>query len=195
MTQPPDDHLKALWQGQERESSPMTLQAVRALARNHGAHVRDRFLMGAILIAMEAVVFGLMAWKAPNDVARAGDLVVLFGLAWMIWRVRAKLPSRVPDTAASLETLLDFQRAELQRQRMSYGDVMLNAGPMIVGLLILVYGLRLARPDADPRNFAPFFVLMAAWFVGAWLMQRRHARRLQEQIDEIDSLRDGGGRL
>ena len=41
MSQPPDDHLKALWQGQETETPVMTLQAVRALARNHSNHQRQ----------------------------------------------------------------------------------------------------------------------------------------------------------
>jgi hypothetical protein len=191
MSQPPDDHLKALWQGQETETPTMTVQAIRALARNYGADVRDRFLIGAVLVAVEASVFGMMAWRAPNDMVRLGDLLVLFGLAFLIWRARARWPSRLPDTQASVGSLLDFHRAELERQRTSYGGMILSVGPMIVGLLVIVYGLHVARPHAGPKNFAPFFVLMALWFVAAWFVQRRQARRLQGQIDEVDALRGG----
>jgi hypothetical protein len=189
MSQPPDDNLKALWRGQETETTTMTVEAIRALARNHGAHVRDKFLMGAVLVAIEALFFGVMAWRAPNNVARVGDVMVLAGLAWMIWRLQARLPGSLPAAGASAETLIDFHRAELQRQGRGYGDLMLIAGPMILGLLVLIYGMALTRPEAGLRNVGPILVLLGVWFVAAWFVQRRQARGLQDQIEELDRMR------
>jgi hypothetical protein len=189
MSQPPDDRLKALWQGQETETSAMTLGALRALARNHGGQVRDRFLMLAVLVAVEVVVFGSMALRAPNDMVRLGDGVVLFGLAFMVWRQSRRWPGRLPEAEASADALIEFHRRELVRQRSSYGDMLLTAGPVIAGTLVLVYGLHLAHPERGARTFAPFFGLMAFWFVSAWFLQRRQARRLQAEIDDLDAMR------
>jgi hypothetical protein len=191
VSQPPEDHLKALWQGQDAETPAMTLQAIRALARNHAGHVRDKFLFGAILIAVEAVAFAPAVWRAPNNVARAGGVIILVGLAWMAWRMRQRWPSRLPDAKASVGTLIDFHRAELERQRTNYAWLLISAGPMICGMLVMVYGLRLARPNAF---LVPFFSLLALWFAAAWLIQRRQARRTQEQLDEVDAMRASDGR-
>ena len=191
MTHRPDDHLKALWQDQETETPTMTAQAVRALARNYGSDLRDRFLMMGIVVVVEVAAFGAMAWKAPNNMARLGDALVLFGLAFLVWRSLKRWPERLPDAGTSVGTLVEFHRAQLERQRTTYGDMLVTVAPVFLGLVVTLYGFHLARPHADPRNFAPFFVLSGLWFLSAWFMQRRQARRIQSQIDEIDAMKQG----
>ena len=66
--------------------------------------------------------------------------------------------------------------------------MLLSAGPMLVGLLILIYGMALSRPEAGLRNAGPLVVLLGVWFVAAWFVQRRQARKVQEQIDDLDRL-------
>jgi len=188
MSQPPDDHLKALWQGQETETPAMTALAVRALARNHGTLVRDRYLILGALVAIEAAFFGHLAWRAPNDGVRIGSLIMLFSLAWIVWRLRRRWPGRLPDTTASADALIDFHRLELSRQRYSYGDMLVTAGPTFAGAAVLLYGLHMARPQAGLEKFDRFFALMAVWLIAAWFIQRRQARRIQSQIDEMDDL-------
>jgi hypothetical protein len=169
----------------------MTVQAIRALARNYGSDIRDRFAMMGIVVVVEVIAFGSMAWKAPNDMARLGDLLVLFGLAFLVWRSLTRWPGRLPDAGASVGTLIEFHRAQLERQRTTYGGMILSVAPMFLGLVVILYGFHLARPHAGLRNFAPFFLLSGFWFIAAWFMQRRQARRIQSQIDEIDALRGG----
>ena len=189
MSQPPDDHLKALWKGQETEHPTMTTQAIRALARNHGTHVRDRFAMGLVLIAVEAAFFGVMALRARNAWILGGDVAVLAGLVWMTWRLGRKLPGRLPGASASASALIDFHRAELERQQTNYRWLLLSAGPIIAGLLVMVYGFHVLRPQAGLTRFAPFFILLVSWFVAGWFIQRRQARRLRAQIDELDAMK------
>ena len=117
MTQPPDDHLKALWQGQETESPAMTATAIRALARNYGENFRGRIWLGLAIAAFEVVVFGLYAWRAANDVLRVGYLIILAGVGWMTWRILGKRPGRLPPPDASTKALIEFHRAELEHQR------------------------------------------------------------------------------
>ena len=68
---------------------------------------------------------------------------------------------------------------------------MMATGPVLIGMVLLVYGMHLARPHADAAKFGPFWVLFAGWFVGAWFVQRRNARRLQQRLDELDALKQG----
>jgi hypothetical protein len=191
VTQPPEDPIKALWQGQHPETDRMTLQAIRALARTYTDGVRDRMLMTVALIVVETAIFGVLAWRAPNAPMRVGYLLVLVGLAWMAWRVWARRPGRLPGAESSAATLLDFHRKQLLRQRFSYGDMLVATGPTIAGLVVVIYGMHVLRPQAGWDKFGPFFVLMALWFVGAWIVQRRQARRLRDRIDEVDGF---GGR-
>ena len=188
MTEPSEDPIKTLWRDQQEEEAIMTAKAIRALARNHGDHVRDRLLFGYAVIAFEVVVFGWYALKAPNALMRAGELLVLAGLAWMTWRMRLRRPGRLPNADASAQTLIAFHRTELQRQRSGYVWALVSAGPMIAGLLVMVAGMKMARPDAPNARFAPIFVLFAVWFVALGVMQRRGSRRIQRQIEDLDAL-------
>jgi len=191
MTQPPEDHLKTLWQGQETEIPTMTAMALRALARNYGDDIRGRIWIGLSIAALEVVAFGVFAWRAPNDVARAGYLVILAGVAWMTWRIVGKRPGRLPPAAASATALIDFHRAELERQRTGFGWMTATAAPIFVGVLVATVGLRQARPDMSLANLAPLAVLVIAWWIAAFVIQRRQSKRLAERIAEMDELRRG----
>lgn len=188
MAEPFEEPIKALWQDQQEERPTMTTIAIRALAQNHNESARDRLLVGYILIAFEAVVFGWFALKAPNALARAGEILILAGLAWMVWRFWLRRPGRLPDADASAQTLLIFQRGELQRQKSSYIWLLLSAAPVIAGALITVAGLKIASHGALNASLTPIFALLGAWFVASWFIQRRGSRRLQRQIEDLDAL-------
>jgi len=188
MTEPSEKPVKALWQDQQEEDPMMTAKAIRALARNHNDNARDRLIVGYMLIAFEAAVFGWLALKAPNALARTGELLVVAGLAWMIWRLRLRRPGHLPDVDASARTLLIFQRGELQRQKRSYIWMIVSAAPTIGGALVAVTGLKIARHGATNASLAPFFALLGIWFVACWFMQRRQSQRIQRQIKDLDGL-------
>jgi hypothetical protein len=191
MSQPPDDHLKALWQGQETETPTMTAQAVRMLVRDYGSETRARLMMVAAVAAVMAVPIAWTAWRAPNNGIRVGEMLDLIGIGWLLWRLRGRWPRRMPDAEASVSAVIDFHLAQLRRQRVGYGDTLVNIGPLIVGTATLFYGMHLVRPHAGLEKFGPFFGLIAIWAVLTWAMQRRNARRLNARIEEIDALRGG----
>ena len=188
MAEPFEEPIKALWQDQQEERVTVTTIAIRALARNQNDSARDRLLVGYILIAFEAVVFGWFALKAPNALERAGEILILAGLAWMVWRFWLRRPGRLPDSDASVQTLLIFQRGELQRQKSSYIGLLISATPVIAGALITVASLKITRHGAPNASLAPVFALLGAWFVAGWFIQRRGSRRLQRQIEDLDAL-------
>jgi hypothetical protein len=188
MSQPPDDHLKALWQSQETETPTMTAMAMRALARNYGDNIRGRMWIGLAVGAFELVVFGFWALRAQNEVLRAGWLIILAGIGWVAWRILSKRPGRLPPPEASAQALIDFHRAELEHQRTNFRWLMVTAAPMFVGMAVALVGMRKARPNMTLANIAPILVLIVIWFVLAFALNRRQAKRLAEQIAEMDRL-------
>jgi hypothetical protein len=188
MTEPSEDQLGALWRDQQEENSIMTAKAIRALARNHNDTVRDRQLLGYGIIAVEAVVFGWYALKAPNAIVRAGELLILMGLTWMVWRIWLRRPGRLPDVDASARTLVAFQRTELVRRTSSYTWMLVSAGPVVAGLMVMLAGLRTAHPAASDARLVTIFVLLGIWFVAGWFMQRRQSQRIRQQIEDLDAI-------
>jgi hypothetical protein len=188
VTQPPQDDIKALWQGQQTETPTMTIKAVRALARNYGDNIRGRIWMGVAIGAVEVFTFSLYAWRAPNDVLRAGWLITLAGVGWMVWRIASKWPPRLPPTETSAKALIEFHRAQLERQRTGPAWITVTAAPIFAGAFVVLLGFQKARPTMFLANVAPLLVLIVAWWVAAFVLQRRQARRLAEQIAEMDDL-------
>ena len=86
MTQPPEDQLKALWQGQETETKPMSVEAIRARAGAYRSRMRRYYLVASMIWAAETLFFAYAAWTARNDTIRTGDLLMIPALGWMIWR-------------------------------------------------------------------------------------------------------------
>ncbi|WP_309603850.1 hypothetical protein [Phenylobacterium sp.] len=191
MSQPPDDHLKALWQGQQTETPAMTAQAVRMLARNYADNFRARIWLGVTFAIFEVFLFGLQAWRAPTGYLRAGDMIMMAGGVWMIWRIVAKRPGRLPPPEASTATLIEFHRAQLERQPTGASWMAVTAAPIFLGMAVVLVGLQRARPNMSLANFAPVVVLIIVWCIWAFVLQKRQAKRRAEQIAEMDQLRRG----
>lgn len=191
MSQPPENEIKALWQAQETETSTMTLVAIRALARNYSDNTRGRLWIGIAVAAVEVLMFGLYAWRAPNDLLRIGYLIILAGVGWMTWRIGSKWPSRLPATETSTVALIEFHRAQLVQQQTGPAWITLTAAPIFAGMVVVMFGFQRMRPNMFLANAAPLIGLCLVWWVAAFVLQRRQARRLAEQIAEMDELRRG----
>ncbi|MGZ6014355.1 MAG: hypothetical protein ACXWKM_01300 [Phenylobacterium sp.] len=191
MSQPPDGHLKALWKGQQTETPEMTAIAIRALARNYVDNLRGRIWLAFTFGIFEVLLFGLQAWRAPNGFMRAGDMIMMAGGLWMIWRIVGKRPGRLPPPEASVATLIEFHRAQLERQPTDVSWAVVTVAPVFAGVSVVLVGMRKARPNASLANFAPVLILIAVWCIWAFVLQRRQAKRKAEQIAEMDELRRG----
>ncbi|HEX4711201.1 hypothetical protein [Phenylobacterium sp.] len=191
MSQPPDDHLKALWKGQETETTPMSVDAVRTRAARFTARRRATYLVGLAVMLAEIVIFGRYALLLPGVGLRAGMLATLVGLGWMIAFLTVRRPGRLPDAKTSGADILEFHRTELQRQRTTFGDLLVMVGPVLAGMLIFVVaaifsGRHLSR---GLLNAAPLLGLIGLWLVAAWWFARRQERRRLRQLAEIDATR------
>ena len=189
MSRPPDEHLKALWQGQETEARTMSVDAIRARAARYAIRRRWVYLFGFALMLAEVVVFGRYALIISNTGARVGLLVILVGLGWMIARFSLLAPRKLPGASASGASILEFHRTELQRHRETFGDLLVMVGPVLLGIVMFGIAAMTTGPRHSLMQGAPLFGLLALWLVAAWWIARRSERRRQRRLAEIEATR------
>jgi hypothetical protein len=190
MSPPPDDQLKALWQGQETETKPMTVEAIRARAGAYRDRVRRGYLFASVVWAAETVFFAVAAWQARNDTIRLGDLLMIPALAWIIWRSRDRWPSALPDTGAPAAVLIDFHRRELIRQRFRLWTLIITLAPTLLALGVMSVGMHTQEDDElTLAHWGPVIALTALWIVVLPWMIRRQQRKLRRELAELDATR------
>jgi hypothetical protein len=189
VTQPPDNDLKALWQGQPTEIKLMSATAIRARAARYTTRVRWGYGLGLALMLAEMLIFGRYALIAPNMYARAGLLVILVGLGWMLARFTLGWPRKFPAARASGETILEFHRSELQRQSVTFANMMVTVGPVLLGAIIFAAAGALTHPNPNRVAWALPIGLMVLCLVAAWWLTRRQEQKRLRQIAEIDATR------
>jgi hypothetical protein len=190
MTQPPEDPLKTLWKGQETETRAMSVEAIRARAAAYQTRIRGRYVAMALMLVGETVAFAWFAWTARNAIIRTGDLLFIAAVAWMAWRIRKRWPSEFPGNLASARALVDFHRAELQRQRFRFGSVMISLVPLLVAFAVILMGMGTQEVHPTWAHWWPIVALTALWVVALVWVVRRQQRRWQRELDELD---DPGG--
>lgn len=189
MTQPPDNDLKALWQGQPTEIKPMSVNAIRQRAARYTVRVRWGYGLGLALMVAEMLIFGRYALVAPNIYARASLLVILVGLGWMLARFTLSWPRKFPAAKASGETILDFHRSELQRRRVTFANLLVTVGPTLLGGILFAAAGAMTHPNPNRLAWALPIALMVLWLVAAWRLARRQEQKRLRQIAEIDATR------
>lgn len=188
MSQPPDDHLKTLWQGQQTETPPMTAQAVRMLVNDYQTAARQKVLVALAISILSAAFFAWCARVAPNGMVRIGDLMMLAWTpvtAWIIWR---RKPPRVPARTASTLDLIDFHRAQVARERPDLRLIAVTLVPMSAAMAVILIGVWPKTPKMYLQLLPPV-ILLAVWLVIFVRQLRRQRRRVADRLREIDALR------
>ncbi|MBS0334700.1 MAG: hypothetical protein JSS35_18170 [Proteobacteria bacterium] len=191
MSQPPEDQLKALWQGQEPENPAMTVQAVRMLVKDNAARQRRYRILGYGMAAVATGIWVWCAWTAPTALVRIGDLVMLGWTPVMLWMLYRRRPGHEPGAEASAQGLLEFYRAEIQRQAPDLRLIALSMAPLALGVVLIgseVIKKLLQKPGLW-IDVLPLAILMVLW-IGVFPFQlRRQRRRVAERLRDIDAMR------
>ena len=189
MTQPPDDHLKALWQGQETETKPMSVEAIRTRAARYTTRRRWTFLFGLTLMLAEIVVFGRYALTFPTTGGRIGLIAILVGLGWMTAQFTRRWPGRLPEAKATGGSILEFHRSELERQRETIGSRIMMVGPVLIGALIFIVAGMISGRHRGIVGGATTLALIGLWVAGAFWISGRQERMRQRRLAEIEATR------
>lgn len=188
MTQPPDDHLKALWKDQPTETAPMSAEAIRLRAADYQARTRRRFIIKLTACILAAAYFlGYVVWLSPNGIMRAGWGICAVAAVWMAFQLRGRWPAALPRDDASATALLDYHRALVLRQKLRVPSLVVAIGPMMLGVLVAVAGLAVRAGPAPLANWAPIGALFVVWLVAFWFVLRRQNRRLERELAELES--------
>ncbi len=162
----------------------MSVETVRALSSAYLNRTRLRYVAGFVLAAVVAAQFAWFAWTATDPIIRLGNILVVASTGWMVWRIARRFPRGAPDSTAA-SSLVDHYRDELLRQKVRYVDLLVSAGPTLAGCVVIMVGRQLQPVHANPLPVAAFTAL---WLAGAWLVVRRHSRRVDQKLAELDRM-------
>ena len=180
----PGQDPKTLWQDQEAEADPVTLDQIHAMVRRYDGRARRAMLAFPIILMAAAFVSGELWIKAPDNIGRAVALATLLGeaaTAYIVWRML--YPARDPTEPAG-----DYLHRRLVR-RLAYlkGRWMIAAAPLIPAMVLAQY-FTLTHGDRPWwLRIAPVLILIAALAV-VWLRVRGRSRRIRAQLDELEGL-------
>jgi hypothetical protein len=188
---PPDDP-RSVWQSQTAEHTAMPLDEIRRKARKYQSKIQFRNSLEYVAVIFIVVFFSHTIWTVHHLVMRVGAGLCIAGGLYMSWQLHKRGSARAVPASLGFTTCLAFHRSELARQR----DLLLASwswylGPLLPGLAVLVIGAAIA----SPRHLHYMWAMVggySAFVAFTFLMVRRYhlrcARRLQAQIDELDSL-------
>ena len=175
---------KTLWQNQEPETDPVTLEHIHDLSRKLDRKARFTPATLALILIIMGFMFGF-AWISVHDPLRRAVVILTavgaLGTCAIIYRM--VLPSRDPAEPASA-----YLRRRLQR-KLSYrqGGWVLAWLPLLPAMLLLGYRALNSGPSHLLAKIAPFL------FIGALLIittvrNRLRVSQTRAELRELDEL-------
>jgi hypothetical protein len=180
------DEFQDMWQGQNPEPFHMPLEVIRARAVKLQRRVKFRNFReyGAAALVLPFCI--RWTWTLSNPVMRAGAGMMVICLLYVVYQLYKRGSSR--EIAGDC---LEFHRRELERQRDAVSSVWRwYLGPMVPGLLVMTLGSLYHNNSIRHTWFVWVYLVVCGFFfylVGK--LNQRGARKLQEQIDELDRMR------
>lgn len=172
---------KSLWQDQEPEADPMTLEQIHALVRRYDRKARR---LGVAIAVILVVVGGVTAflWVRSHDPVMAllllgGELATLF-CAW-----RLNFPDRDPaePAGAYLRRRLQLKVAHLQ------GRWLWVALPLMPVMLWMAHVMYERHQLPIMTRLTPFIVVLVGFALVA-VRARQRARKVKADLDELNGL-------
>ena len=192
------DSLQSLWQSLPTETITVSIEDMRARASRLDRRIRRRFIVEYVASAIVIAAFGWYAtWPEPaTPLWPAANIAIILGTIVMLWNLHRVSRQQKPSESASIDSLVEFHRANLAYQRDGLRKVWLwYLLPFVPGVAMWLAALWISRP-ATPAGDAMAGVLMitAAFCVAAFgflfAINLLAAAHLQRQIDDLDRHRE-----
>lgn len=189
----PEEFARGSWQDGTAAAPLPPLEELRGRAdRFRRKIVRRNWIEYAAGIFV-LVAFGFGMVTAPLAALRIGCALTVGGTLVILWQLHRRASPLTPMEQGGQLSVLDYQRRELVRQRDALDSIFTwYLLPLVPGMLVILASPLLSLPlaqwdwppvDAQMAMAFPVFV-----FVVIYLLNKRAARQLQGQIDEIEAL-------
>ena len=188
MTSPNDDSLHSLWRQDGDALEPLPLAEVKSRAAAFDRAIDKRNRREYIATVFVILIFGLYALILPGTLLKIGSLLIITGGLVIAWQLSHRT-SR-PDPAGEAADVRAYYRARLVNEEHMLAHVGLwYIGPMLPGLALFMASL--AGQFGSALGFAAFAAIPALVMLGIWLLNRRAAAMLREQIARLDAATEG----
>jgi hypothetical protein len=184
------DNLRNLWQSQNVENTPMTLEQIRQKARSYQRKIRRRNAVEYAAIAATSVFFAWTIFRIPLAGMRVGAALCILGGWYVAYQLHRRAWPRIAPADLALANCTEVYRGELVRQRDFLREIWRwYLGPLIPGLAWLIAAAGAANPGRLPHVW-PFLagyalaIALAFFLIGR--MNLKAAGKLQERIEELD---------
>jgi len=190
---------RKVWQNQPTEPSSMTLEKIRRKTQELHAKTR-RTLLGSIASPIIVIFcYGIVIEQFHGPISslqfqliEGMRLLYAVAMAWslagMYFLNRGMWSAALPQDAA-LSTGLESYRREVGRQRSLFRRALLwQFGPIILSVANIIVFMVIA---GGMRNFSkgmPFFILVATWIAGYFVLRMKQGRQLQREIHELNEI-------
>ncbi len=185
MTDTPTTPTQQLWQQQPVEGTRMSLDEIRRRAVKFEKRI---FWMNAREYVAGGIGMALMAYftiRAHDSLSRVAFGLLIAGTAYALIHMYVK---GRPGTASEQvgAQCANFFLEQLERTRKLVDNLWWYLGPLVPGLLLLTVASARLRPQPKALlSLALGDLLLAAAFVFIIRLNKRAARCLQRQIDEL----------
>jgi len=184
------DNVRDLWQSQNVEHTPMTLEQIREKAHNYQRKIRRRNAVEYVAIASTSVFFAWTIFLVPLAGMRVGAALCILGGWYVAYQLHRRARPRIAPADLALANCMEFYRGELVRQRdFLRGIWRWYLGPMIPGLAWLAVAAGVANPGHLPhvwRFLGGYAVVAALAFLLIARTNLKAAGKLQKGIEELD---------
>ncbi len=169
----------------------MSVAEVHAKASSFQSRIRWRNFREYAASAIVVLFFGYRFMQTVDPLIRTGMALIIAGTCYVVWQLHVRGSSSELPKVAGVSSFIDFQRGQLIRQR----DMLTHIwswylGPFVPGLVLTMVAIGRANPHHLPNVWLQtalnLGIVLAVFLAVAWL-NKRAARRLQRQIDELDA--------
>jgi hypothetical protein len=183
--------VRRLWRGQPREELQMSVEEVRAKAERLEQRVRT---LNVATAGLFVAVISVEMWQISRStevLERVGDLLTIAAFVYAAFRFRGSVAVQSMPAGLGLTGSVRFYRDQLVRRRDLSDHPWRFLLPFVPGVGLSLLGGALEGPPAQSAAVAAFgtaLFLMVAWW------EKRRARRIQDEIDELGYLTEAQGR-
>lgn len=186
------DPLRDLWAGQQTGEFSVPLEEIRRKARGFQKTIRWRNIREYAASVLVIGIFGWMALIIPEPVVKAGCILTVLGALYVCWKLHTMARAANADEMNAAESLADFHRKELLRQRAALASVWRwYLLPFVPGALVFVLGVSLSPDNPAPLMtklgvLAFAVAIEAAVFVAVWWLNAQAVKALDKEIAALE---------